>query len=60
MTWLAILFFCLSEQDCRFAYYEAVTPMECEKKLADMQLVAVAQKIPVQAGTCIMVKGRKV
>lgn len=34
--------------------------MECEKKLADMQLVAVAQKIPVQAGTCIMVKGRKV
>ena len=60
MIWLAILFFCTSDQDCRFAYYEAVSPMECEKKLSEMQGFAVANRLPVHVGTCIAIKGNKV
>lgn len=60
MIWLAVLFFCSTEQDCKFAYYEALTPMECEKKLADIQAAAKKHGIPVHAGTCIPVKGNKV
>lgn len=60
MIWLAILFFCNSEQDCKFAYYEAITPMECEKKLADMNALAVAHKVPLYYGSCIAIKGNRV
>lgn len=60
MIWLAVLFFCASEQDCKFAYYEAITPLECEKKLADMQALAKSHAIPVHIGTCIPIRGNKV
>ena len=60
MIWLAIMFFCNTEQDCKFAYYEAITPMECEKKLGDMMAIAKSQRVPLHFGSCIVVKGNKV
>ena len=60
MIWLAILFFCSSEQDCKFAYYEAISPMECENKLANMQAVAIAHQLPFHAGTCVVIKGNRI
>lgn len=60
MIWLAIMFFCTSEHDCKFAYYEAIAPMECEKKLADMLAIAITERLPVRVGTCIPIKGGRV
>ena len=54
------MFFCNTEQDCKFAYYEAITPMECEKKLGDMMAIAKSQRVPLHFGSCIVIKGNKV
>lgn len=60
MIWLVILLFCETERDCRFAYYEAISVMECEKKLADLQAVVVAHRLPFHVGTCVPIKGNRI
>lgn len=57
MVWLAVIFFCVSEDDCRFWYKETLRPLECEKALADATRVMNLQQIPVVYGNCLIIKG---
>ena len=57
MTWLAVVFFCVAEDDCRFWYKETLRPMECEKVLAQAVKVMDKAGVPVVYGTCIAIKG---
>jgi len=59
MIWLVILFFCETEHDCKFAYFEAISVMQCEKKLADLKAVVVSNRIPFHAGTCVPIAGHR-
>jgi|APGre2960657373_1045057.scaffolds.fasta_scaffold922122_1 hypothetical protein len=58
MTWIAIVFFCAAENDCKFWFAETTRPLECEKSLIQAMKVLDEAKVPVMYGTCIVTKGK--
>jgi hypothetical protein len=58
MTWLAVIFFCLAEDDCKFWFKETARPIECEQTLAKAMRVMEQANVPVFYGTCLATKGK--
>lgn len=59
MIWLAVLLFCNSAEDCKFAYKETTSPMACENKLAEWIRLSEKHQVPFAQATCIPIKGVK-
>ena len=57
MIWLAVMYFCLSENDCNFWYKETLRPSECERVLGKAMDVMKKNDVPVYYGNCLPVKG---
>jgi hypothetical protein len=57
MTWLAVVFFCLSEDDCNFWSKETLRPVECERVLSQTVTTLTKAGVPVVYGACLPVKG---
>ena len=60
MTWIAVVFFCLAEDDCKFWFKETARPMECEKTLADAANMMDTAGVPFFYGTCLAAKGKTI
>ena len=58
MTWLAVIFFCVAEDECGFWSKETSRPMECEKVLAQGMAAMKQATVPVFYGACLSTKGK--
>lgn len=57
MTWVAVVFFCLAEDNCNFWHKETLRPIECERVLAQAAKALKDNGVQIVYGACLTVKG---
>ena len=59
MTWVAVMFICVSSNNCGFAHQVAASEAECTQKLEKLMNIAAEHGAPVINGACLKLKGKE-